>query len=363
MTTLDTRVKRRLAEFDEMTATLPGLETKYKEMQTALESEDRDAAPKPYFAIQDAMRELTVQIAKARAADDEKMDYLLKTVPFIKKYEMGDDVTTPLASSPRPGKNDIGSFVTVTGVSNKRSIFTEYMRDVEGMCEEPNCYSMARAEECEACDGRIVFDTETSALICVGCGITSQHIEISTRNLSYDDEINQNQRTAFSYKRLNHLTEYLNSIQAKENTFVPAEVVDAVKNEFRKNRMTSKREITAERVREFLKKLGLSKFYEHTHHIANLINGVPAKRIPDELEAKLKKMFIDIQPPFERHCPAERKNFLSYSYVLYQFCRLLDADDYLDMFTLLKSKEKLYNQDLIWRKICDDLQWQFLATV
>ena len=59
----------------------------------------------------------------------------------------------------------------------------------------------------------------------------------------------------------------------------------------------------------------------------------------------------------------ERKNFLSYSYVLFKFCELLGEDEYLQYFPLLKSKEKLYQQDLIWKKICTDLLWEFIPTV
>jgi hypothetical protein len=34
-------------------------------------------------------------------------------------------------------------------------------------------------------------------------------------------------------------------------------------------------------------------------------------------------MFAEIQTPFAKHCPANRKNFLSYGYTLYKFCELL----------------------------------------
>ena len=85
--------------------------------------------------------------------------------------------------------------------------------------------------------------------------------------------------------------------------------------------------------------------------------------MPQELEEYLRIMFKDIQKPFDDNCPTERKNFLSYSYVLYKFCELLGEDEYLQYFPLLKSKEKLYQQDVIWKKICCDLQWEFIPTV
>jgi hypothetical protein len=85
--------------------------------------------------------------------------------------------------------------------------------------------------------------------------------------------------------------------------------------------------------------------------------------MPQELEDKLRLMFHAIQKPFEKHKPANRKNFLSYSFVLYKMCELLSEDKYLPCFPLLKSREKLYIQDQIWENICRELQWQFIRTI
>ena len=62
-------------------------------------------------------------------------------------------------------------------------------------------------------------------------------------------------------------------------------------------------------------------------------------------------------------CPKNRKNFLSYSYVLHKFCELLELDDLLVYFPLLKSREKLQQQDRIWEKICRSLQWQYIPSI
>ena len=71
----------------------------------------------------------------------------------------------------------------------------------------------------------------------------------------------------------------------------------------------------------------------------------------------------EIQIPFIRHCPKDRKNFLSYSYVLHKFVELLGLDEFLPSFPLLKSREKLHQQDLIWEKICRDLGWEFIRSL
>ena len=82
-----------------------------------------------------------------------------------------------------------------------------------------------------------------------------------------------------------------------------------------------------------------------------------------ELEERLRSMFKDIQIPFMKHCPPSRKNFLSYSYVLHKFIQLLEKDEFLKYFPLLKSREKLHEQDLIWKKICVELNWQFIKSI
>ena len=121
--------------------------------------------------------------------------------------------------------------------------------------------------------------------------------------------------------------------------------------------------LTPPKLRKILKKLKLNKYYEHVPHIINRLNGVPAPVMDRKIEDKLRMMFKEIQGPFMKHCPKTRKNFLSYSYVLHKFVQLLELDEFLSCFTLLKSREKLHQQDLIWTKICKDLKWQFIPSL
>jgi len=167
----------------------------------------------------------------------------------------------------------------------------------------------------------------------------------------------------YSYKRENHFNEWISQFQAKESTSVPEEVVTKLRAEFKKQKIKDLSEITHEKVKGLLKKLGYAKYYEHVAYISTILNGITPPTMPEALEHRLRLMFHKIQAPFEKHKPATRKNFLSYSYVLYKFCELLGEDQYLPCFPLLKSKEKLYVQDEIWSKICKELQWQYIKTV
>ena len=43
--------------------------------------------------------------------------------------------------------------------------------------------------------------------------------------------------------------------------------------------------------------------------------------------------------------------------------QLIDMDEFLKYFPLLKSKEKLIEQDDIWKKICNELKWEFIPSI
>ena len=60
-------------------------------------------------------------------------------------------------------------------------------------------------------------------------------------------------------------------------------------------------------MREILKRLRINKYYEHINYILNRINGIPTPQFSAELEEKLCIMFRDIQAPFLKHCPKDRK--------------------------------------------------------
>ena len=88
-----------------------------------------------------------------------------------------------------------------------------------------------------------------------------------------------------------------------------------------------------------------------------MITGKQTPFLTRKNEEQLRIMFKDIQTPFQKNCPDGRKNFLSYNYVLHKFCQLLELDNLLIHFPLLKSREKLREQDKIWKNICKDLKW------
>jgi hypothetical protein len=213
---------------------------------------------------------------------------------------------------------------------------------------------------CDECGTEMIFSTNEAVFSCPQCG-NQEFILVDSDKPSYKDP--PREISYYAYKRINHFNEWLAQFQAKESTEIPNEVYEMIVAELKKERMNDLSSLTRAKIREILKKLKLNKYYEHTPHITNRLNGQNAPIMTRETEEKLRHMFIEIQPSFQKHCPKDRSNFLSYSYVLYKFCELLELDEYLHCFPLLKNKDKLYQQDKIWQNICADLKWQFIRSI
>ncbi len=214
--------------------------------------------------------------------------------------------------------------------------------------------------ECRECGAEMMFSMNEAFVECPKCGNQEQML-IDSDKPSYKDP--PREVSYYAYKRINHFNEWLAQFQAKESTEIPAEIFDAIMMELKKERITNMASIKQTKLREILKKLKLNKYYEHIPHILNRLNGQTAPVMSRDNEEKLRHMFKEIQPSFQKHCPADRSNFLSYSYVLYKFCELLELDDFLPCFPLLKNRDKLYAQDRIWQKICEDMSWEYIRTI
>lgn len=213
---------------------------------------------------------------------------------------------------------------------------------------------------CEKCNMEKILYLSEGKVICKGCGDETL-ILIDSDKPSYKDP--PREVTYFSYQRINHFNECLAQFQAKETTDIPQEVYDKIIVELKKERIKDMTKLTSGKIRDILKKLKKNKYYEHIPHIINKLNGVAPPVMSRETEEILRRMFKEIQIPFYKFCPKDRSNFLSYAYVLRKFVELLELDEFIECFSLLKDREKLYEQDKIWKDICKYLEWEFIPSV
>jgi len=220
--------------------------------------------------------------------------------------------------------------------------------------------SKENLEICKECNTKLTCLQHEAILVCENCGYQETLLVEQNRPILKQ---NTKDTSHFSYKRINHFREWCNQVQGKESTDIPDDIFEKILGEIKKEKIEDTKKITYTKMREILKRLRINKYYEHINYILNRINGLPTPQFSAELEEKLCIMFRDIQGPFLKHCPKDRKNFLSYSYVLYKFFQILGLNESLKYFPLLKSREKLYLQDQIWKNICIELDYPIIPSL
>ena len=332
--------EKTMAEFAALQQTLPQRRLELQSLQGSLRAE----------AVQE------IEDIENRKAE---VEYLLKAMPYLTKVKIEHTDSADNADEETGG---LDNFFEKKGSVLKGKMYAEYMEACKGVIITTGEREVRdNLFWCEACQADKFLDTAQAALICPCCGLSVQYQDDLTTP-QYSDCVMF--LSPFAYQRINHFKEFLAQLQAKNNMAeIPDSVIAAIKKELKKERIVDPEEITMVRIRRYLKKLHLNKYYEHVNSITCRISGKTPPRLSVDLEVRFVQMFKEIQAPFEKHCPKERKNFLSYSYTLHKMCQLLGKHDLLAYFPLLKSREKNYVQDCIWKGICSELDWEFISSV
>jgi hypothetical protein len=303
---------------------------------------------------------------KLYTSDNAEINYFLDNGNLLFEYynSLEKDSVASKNNIKKKQQNDISileyfnkNIFNETESLNKKDLYNIYLNNTDSEFVYNRFNS--KNEKCAHCFVEKIIYLSEGKQICPQCGDETE-ILIESDKPSYKDP--PREITYFSYKRINHFNEWLAQFQAKETTEIPQDIYDSVIEELKKGRMEVSN-LNSKQLRSILKKLKKNKYYEHIPHILNRLNGISPPIMSREIEEELRRMFREIQIPFHKYCPPERKNFLSYSYVLHKFVELLDLDEYKNCFVLLKSREKLHQQDKIWKQICSQLKWQYIPSV
>lgn len=214
--------------------------------------------------------------------------------------------------------------------------------------------------KCETCNSDMVYIKKDAEKVCTNCGVS-----IPFQEMTKDEVIRQgySQATTYLYKRQNHFKTWLKRTQGKETTFIDDGVIDQVRGELAKERITELVKINHVKIREILKKLRLNKYYNHCVQITSIITGKPPPQMSQEQEIALLQMFDSIQEPFQKIIQGElRQNMLSYSFLIHKFLEILSWDEFLPYFPLLVSADKIQYQDMIWQKICKEVNFEYIRS-
>jgi hypothetical protein len=352
--TLDVEHRRRVQSLrKESVAKVPQLDPKI----LAEKLRDPDIAVR--LAARAAAREPVIEKKMG-----EELAYMLSAGPVLMKYydiQEDDSEKKPCVAS---SKSILRYFIPDAVESDpdagrKGALMKEYERATTFQVDPIDDNETV----CKCCGSKdVVLVTIEACRICRNCD-ACEPVVVETERPPSKDTVKDS--TTFCYKKASHFAEHIANCQGKQHTNIPDDVFDAILTELKKKQVTNLAEVTAAQIKEILKKMRLSKYYEHTAFILNRLTGKETATLSPALVEQLHTMFKQIQGPFVRHAPAHRQNFLSYTYTLHKMVQLLGHDELLPLFPLLKSPEKLRQQDETWKRVVEDpaVRWEFVPSM
>ena len=370
--TLDTKHKEFLNEFskDEYDK-IPELKLEKQEYKEKLKNEYDELTVEQRLDLEDKINEITNIIKEIKS---KKKEYFLDNSKFIFEYFENKKnisegslnwVNTNTASNTNKAKL-VNSFfkikqendVNKTANIDNNNIVQKYLTNIDDIFLDVNAF-VCQTDICQFCHkGELIPLEDEGVLICNSCSRSVQYL-IENEKPSYKEP--PKEVCFYAYKRINHFKEILAQFQGKETTQIPLDVIENIKLQIKKERIETS-QITNAKTKEILKKLGYNKYYEHIPFIKDKL-GIKPPIMSPELEETLCNLFIELQSPYSKYCPDDRVNFLNYYYTAYKLCELLGEEKYLPFFPMLKDKEKRIEQDVIWKKICEELDWEFIHTI
>ena len=370
--TLDGKHKEFLNEFSRYDHDkIPSLKKEITELNARLEKEDTSLSLEEKLDIKDAIKDMKREIQEYKL---KKKEYFLDNSKIIfdyfenkKEISNVNSATSNQENSSTKNKllnqffkikNKEDEEITLVNEKKSQNIVQQYLCNVDDIFLDINAY-VCPSDICRHCNkGELIPLEDEGVLICSNCSVNTPYL-IENEKPSYKEP--PKEVCFYAYKRINHFKEILAQFQGKETTQIPPDVIENIKLQIKKERV-SLDQITNAKTKEILKKLGYNKYYEHIPFIKDKLGIKPPVMSP-ELEETLCNLFVELQAPYSKFCPDDRVNFLNYYYTAYKLCELLGENKYLTEFPMLKDKEKRIEQDMIWRKICEELDWEFIPTI
>ena len=364
--TLDTKHKEFLNEFTkDENDTIPDFKIERQELRQKLIDNSDGFTVEQKLDIEDKINELTEKIRETKS---KKKEYFLDNSKFIFEYfENKKSISDGNVVQASTNKSKlVNSFFKIKQDNTEElkqqrennNIVIKYLSNIDDSFLDVNSF-ICQTDICQICHkGELIPLEDEGIMVCNSCSRSIPYL-IENEKPSYKEP--PKEVCFYAYKRINHFKEILAQFQGKETTQIPPDVIENIKLQIKKERIELA-QITNIKTKEILKKLGYNKYYEHIPFIKDKL-GIKPPIMSPELEETLCNLFIELQSPYSKYCPDDRVNFLNYYYTAYKLCELLGEEKYLPLFPLLKDREKRIEQDDIWKKICEELDWEFIPTI
>ena len=327
---------------------LKNFENEYESLPLlSSELENLKLNPDNISYVDDKINQLTKKIIKIETGRKQAL-YIVKTEIILEKY-----------------KNIINEPIKINFMNNiisenklvKDMLIVDYLKIAKDYINIKFEFNNKTSLNCPDCKIKL-FKKDEYLFLCTNCGFSIKHFA-NTCSFQENNRINISQR--YVYDKRAHFGDSIKKFQAKQNTTIHKNVYDTLLDKIKKHQIPLEK-LSHKHIYEFLKLTNFSDHYEDITLIYSEITNTPAPDIT-HLEEKLFKLFDEIDPIYERVKPKGRVNFLNGQFLLFKLLQKLKFPCSEEDFCVLKTRDKMLEHDQIWKKICTQLCWNYIATV
>lgn len=359
--TLTSLHRKKMLEIDQEEATIQTLVEQVQSLERQMKAiKNTDLSRHRELSIE--CQEIQKEIARIKSA---RMDYLLKNgeLLFLHTESEKDRKSKIYGMQVLKKKQQL-----LSQKQDENRYYQQFRANIDPNYVYAPESNINEDNYCFDCKQFKVLHPDEAITICEECG-KSTTVITNPEKPSMKDPPAENKQ--YEYKRYTHFCDWLANLQGKESSKVPDDVINAVIREIAREKMQDRiDELTETDIKRYLKKYnahGYDRYYDHATQILFRITEIPPLQMSADMEQTLKLMFMEIQEPFELYKGDNRRNFSSYSYIIYKFCQLLEYTEFLPKLKLHKDKSKLYEHDRIWKQICKHLGgektgWKFIKS-
>jgi len=276
----------------------------------------------------------------------EEAIYLSKTSKIFEKYDK-------LLSTPKK-KSFLEEDKKIDNNSNR--IVQEFLNIANKYINPPIYFQLNTNIQCSCGNTQIQKIDDT--FVCINCDERIQELVTVVNNdetTSKTTRINSVKR--YVYERKDHFATSIKKFQGLQTNIIPQTVIDKIKEKMVSYKITPDK-LSKDHIYEFLKITNNTSYYEDINYIHKTLTGKQCCNLSN-VEDTLFKLFDIVDKVYDRLKPDDRRNSMNSQFRLYKLLLHINFPCKEEDFYILKTRENLIQHDLMWKKICQELEWTF----
>lgn len=240
--------------------------------------------------------------------------------------------------------------------NNRKEVYEEYSRSLS-KSEESSQKLCSMNTMCGVCNIGMSYDYENHYFFCAGCGLYNEGnlVDVHSTQVEISPYVNKDQ----AHDKMIHFKRLINKVQGMGRIEIKQDDYDIISNYIHRHKINIYR-ITSDKMKNILKKNGMSMYYPHIPYLMHKICGHKLPKFNENEVERLCTMFGQVQNNLHVFMPPNRTNLFNYEYTLYKLCEIINRRDVLPFLRIINDVNEKY--DVFWKPMVEAFGWDYYKT-